>query len=175
MHYIIHNIIRGYLIPLYRLSTGYSLSDQYILSPINPILSDIQRFTNCSEIQTCVLNFRTICVNLTKAFVAHWVNWWWQNMFIWQKPTCMYMTQTSNEIPDLFCEGCCWGCLSGLLSSGNGGLGLCLNWPSIKTGSKRIKIWILSPILIIYSFAWCLENGTAYTPTATNSQSLWHG
>jgi hypothetical protein len=55
--------------------TGYSLSDQHILSPIKPkiqllILSDLQGFTQIvlkfKPCKTCVLNFRTICVNLRK-------------------------------------------------------------------------------------------------------------
>ena len=33
------------------------------------------------------LNFRTICVNMTKSVVIFWINWW-QNMLIWQKITC---------------------------------------------------------------------------------------
>ena len=55
--------------------TGYSFSDQHIFSPINPkyerlILSDLRRCTQIvlkfKTCKTCVLNFRTICVNLRK-------------------------------------------------------------------------------------------------------------
>ena len=43
--------------PIYLITTGYSLSDQNILSPINPKCDDllsiriIKIYTNCSEIQ----------------------------------------------------------------------------------------------------------------------------
>ena len=55
---------------------GYSLSDQHILSPINPkyddcFLSDLRRFTlivlKFKTCKTCVLNFRNIFVNLRKS------------------------------------------------------------------------------------------------------------
>ena len=57
-------------------STGCSLSDQHILSPINPkykewfcqIYEDLHKlFWNSKlECNTCVLNFRTVCVNFRK-------------------------------------------------------------------------------------------------------------
>ena len=57
-------------------ATGYSLSDQHILSPINPkhndwfskIFKDLHRlFWNSNTQVLQVLNFRTICVNLRKS------------------------------------------------------------------------------------------------------------
>ena len=63
------------------------------MSPINPKYDnkDLQRFTqNVLKFKTCrtyVLNFRTICVNLTKLVIVFWINWWW-NILIWQITTC---------------------------------------------------------------------------------------
>ena len=87
--------------------TGYSLSDQYILSPINPKYNDwfCQIYTNCSEIQNlqnCVLNFKTICLNLPKSVVIFWINWW-QNMLICQRITCTY--QASDLYPISWHDG----------------------------------------------------------------------
>ena len=67
--------------------TGYSLTDQHILSPINPkyerliFFSDLQRFTpivlKLKTCKPCVLNFTTIGENLTKSVVIlFWINWW---------------------------------------------------------------------------------------------------
>ena len=72
-----------------KICTGYSLSDQHILSPINPkiwrlILSDLcmKTYRNCSEIQNlqnlCFEfqnNLYKSCVYLTKSVVIFWVNW----------------------------------------------------------------------------------------------------
>ena len=64
--------------------TGYSLSDQHILSPINPKydLSNLRKFTKTvlkfKTCRTCALSFRTICVNLhkyDKISVVFSVNW----------------------------------------------------------------------------------------------------
>ena len=62
------------------ISTGCSLSDQHILSPINPeynnwfyqIYEDLHKFFwNCLQI----MKFRTKFVKLTKSVFIFWVNW----------------------------------------------------------------------------------------------------
>ena len=40
--------------------TGYSLSDQQVLSPINPTYDSCQIYTNCSEIQKCLVHVISI-------------------------------------------------------------------------------------------------------------------
>ena len=79
--------------------TGYSFSDQHILSPFNPkyddwfckIYADLQKlFWNSKLVKHAKLVFRTICVNLRRLVVVFWINWW-QNMLIWQRKTCKIM------------------------------------------------------------------------------------
>ena len=69
---------------------GCSLSDQYILSPLNT--TNTVRFTkiypNCSEIQNLsfqVVNFRTIWVNLCK---SHKISCRILGLLIWQRIIC---------------------------------------------------------------------------------------
>ena len=79
--------------------TGYSLSNRHILSPINPkyddwywqIYKDLHKlFWNSKLALLLFLNFRTICLNLTKSVIVFWVNWW-QNMLICQSSTFIWI------------------------------------------------------------------------------------
>ena len=67
-------------------STGCSLSDQHILSPINPKYNDwfCQIYKDLNK----------LFVNLTKSVIVVSVNWW-QNMLILQRITCNWKIQSN--------------------------------------------------------------------------------
>ena len=79
--------------------TGFSLSDQHILSPFNPkydnwicqIDEDLHTLFWASKLAKLV--------NLTKSVVIIWVKWW-QNMLIWQRTTFNSVSRMSQQAVD---------------------------------------------------------------------------
>ena len=79
--------------------TGYSLSDQHILSPFNP-KHDAWICQICEDLHKLFWSSKLAkIVNLTKSVVIIWVKWW-QNMLIWQRTTFNSVSRMSQQAVD---------------------------------------------------------------------------